>query len=326
MSSTMSGPPQINKQGEIPQVNSRTHHHFTQANSTGLFREWQRPALVMPQKPFNLGNLMNVQQRHINNRKCRDSGVQGQFDRSRLLREMTFGVWWGFLNKGLPTPAYFDWRGWFRAGLPFFRGDMIEISSRLAIYKLLVLGEQKMYPEYIAIGFPGPGVPWGHRGPELVECGVISDGHLAGYRRDPDCHTHAGLRRRMTLDEYLQGELCPARLPPTWVSHRHFVFQGDDGGLSVYDARTDLVTTLVSNHTLQNPMAFTNSKPNYRSTKLNSVSRKGRRLGWGGEAGWVCPANDLAGDVCLVGEELGGQSSQTRLQIPYRCLLTQHRG
>lgn len=56
--------------------------------------------------------------------------------------------------------------------------------------------------------------------------------------------------RRMTLDEYLQGELCPPRLPPAWVSHRHFVFQADDGGLSVYDAHTDLVTTLVSNHTL----------------------------------------------------------------------------
>ncbi|KAG8293060.1 hypothetical protein J6590_027167 [Homalodisca vitripennis] len=27
------------------------------------------------------------------------------------------------LNKGVPTPAYFDWRGWFRAGLPFFRDD-----------------------------------------------------------------------------------------------------------------------------------------------------------------------------------------------------------
>ncbi|KAG8284086.1 hypothetical protein J6590_003778 [Homalodisca vitripennis] len=27
-------------------------------------------------------------------------------------------------NKGVPTPACFDWRGWFRSGLPFFRGDM----------------------------------------------------------------------------------------------------------------------------------------------------------------------------------------------------------
>ncbi|KAG8253609.1 Protein dennd6a [Homalodisca vitripennis] len=27
------------------------------------------------------------------------------------------------LNKGVPPPAYFDWRGWFRAGLPFFWDD-----------------------------------------------------------------------------------------------------------------------------------------------------------------------------------------------------------
>ncbi|KAG8271675.1 hypothetical protein J6590_057695 [Homalodisca vitripennis] len=27
------------------------------------------------------------------------------------------------LNKGVPPPAYFDWRGWFTAGLPFFRDD-----------------------------------------------------------------------------------------------------------------------------------------------------------------------------------------------------------
>ncbi|KAG8303985.1 hypothetical protein J6590_104950 [Homalodisca vitripennis] len=28
------------------------------------------------------------------------------------------------LNKGVSPPAYFDLRGWFRAGLPFFWGDM----------------------------------------------------------------------------------------------------------------------------------------------------------------------------------------------------------
>ncbi|KAG8303336.1 hypothetical protein J6590_013608 [Homalodisca vitripennis] len=27
------------------------------------------------------------------------------------------------LNKGVPPPAYFDWRGCFRAGLPSFRDD-----------------------------------------------------------------------------------------------------------------------------------------------------------------------------------------------------------
>ncbi|XP_075212470.1 inactive dipeptidyl peptidase 10 isoform X3 [Lycorma delicatula] len=57
--------------------------------------------------------------------------------------------------------------------------------------------------------------------------------------------------RRMTLDEYLQGDLCPDRLPPTWVTHTHFVFQADDGGLSVYDTRYNNITQLVSNHTVR---------------------------------------------------------------------------
>ncbi|KAG8291742.1 hypothetical protein J6590_053601 [Homalodisca vitripennis] len=41
---------------------------------------------------FNLGNLMDVQEQHITNHKFRDSGVQGQFDRSSLMWEMTVGV------------------------------------------------------------------------------------------------------------------------------------------------------------------------------------------------------------------------------------------
>ncbi|KAG8285044.1 hypothetical protein J6590_089379 [Homalodisca vitripennis] len=41
---------------------------------------------------LNLGNHVDAQEWHITNRKCRDSGVQGQFDRSSLLREMTVGV------------------------------------------------------------------------------------------------------------------------------------------------------------------------------------------------------------------------------------------
>ncbi|KAG8287009.1 hypothetical protein J6590_046983 [Homalodisca vitripennis] len=74
---------------------------------------------------LNLGNLMEVQERHITNRICPDSGVQGQFDRSSLLWEMTVGVdVLASLNKGVPPPSCFNWRGWFRAGLPFFRGDM----------------------------------------------------------------------------------------------------------------------------------------------------------------------------------------------------------
>ncbi|KAG8258642.1 hypothetical protein J6590_027734 [Homalodisca vitripennis] len=61
---------------------------------------------------FNLGNLMDVKKRHITNRKCRDSGIHGQFDRSSLLREMTVGVEiLASLNKCVPSPVYFDWRG-----------------------------------------------------------------------------------------------------------------------------------------------------------------------------------------------------------------------
>ncbi|KAG8328826.1 hypothetical protein J6590_100925 [Homalodisca vitripennis] len=38
-------------------------------------------------------------ERHITNRKCGDYWVQGQFDRSSLLREMTIGAWWGSFPK-----------------------------------------------------------------------------------------------------------------------------------------------------------------------------------------------------------------------------------
>lgn len=56
----------------------------------------------------------------------------------------------------------------------------------------------------------------------------------------------------MLLDEYLQGDLTPNRLPPTWVSRTQFVFQADDGGLAVLDAANNSVTPLVTNHTLVN--------------------------------------------------------------------------
>lgn len=54
----------------------------------------------------------------------------------------------------------------------------------------------------------------------------------------------------MLLDEYLQGELTPNRLPPTWVSRTQFVFQADDGGLAVLETTNNSVTPLVTNHTL----------------------------------------------------------------------------
>ncbi|KAG8266475.1 hypothetical protein J6590_071428 [Homalodisca vitripennis] len=83
---------------------------------------------------LNLGNLMNVQERHITNSKCQDSGVHGQFDRSSPLWEIKVLA---SLSKGVQLPAYFDYRGWFRAGLPFFRGDMTLSLPPLSHHYLL---------------------------------------------------------------------------------------------------------------------------------------------------------------------------------------------
>ncbi|KAG8329952.1 hypothetical protein J6590_074675 [Homalodisca vitripennis] len=102
-------------------------------NSAGITFGWFIPSRThhwAQQKPvchLNLGNLMDVYERHITNRKCRDSGVHGQFNKSSLQWEMTVGVGGVcFLtsevltsfNKGVLTPAYFDRRGWFRAPTP----------------------------------------------------------------------------------------------------------------------------------------------------------------------------------------------------------------
>jgi inactive dipeptidyl peptidase 10 len=54
----------------------------------------------------------------------------------------------------------------------------------------------------------------------------------------------------MNLDEYLQGDLTPNRVPPTWVTTTKFVFQSDDGGLAVLDTANDSVSILVTNHTM----------------------------------------------------------------------------
>ncbi|KAG8302635.1 hypothetical protein J6590_028553 [Homalodisca vitripennis] len=42
---------------------------------------------------------LHYQRWYITNRKCQDSGVQGQFDRSSILREMTVGVCWGSFSN-----------------------------------------------------------------------------------------------------------------------------------------------------------------------------------------------------------------------------------
>ncbi|KAG8282620.1 hypothetical protein J6590_033324 [Homalodisca vitripennis] len=75
----------------------------------GLYLQFNPPlGREKPMCYLNLGNLMDVQERHITNRKCRDSGVQGQFDRSSILRETTVEVRFltirgsSNLNKGVP--------------------------------------------------------------------------------------------------------------------------------------------------------------------------------------------------------------------------------
>lgn len=57
--------------------------------------------------------------------------------------------------------------------------------------------------------------------------------------------------RRMILDEYLQGELTPTRLKPSWVTTKKYVFQSDDGGLSILDTSLNSINILVTNHTIR---------------------------------------------------------------------------
>ncbi|KAG8282273.1 hypothetical protein J6590_040505 [Homalodisca vitripennis] len=68
---------------------------------------------------------------HITNRKCQDSGVQGQgWLIGSLLQEMTVGISRVSLRtKASPPPAYFDFIDWFRAGFPFLRGDTSETNA-----------------------------------------------------------------------------------------------------------------------------------------------------------------------------------------------------
>uniref|UniRef100_A0A1B0D399 Uncharacterized protein n=1 Tax=Phlebotomus papatasi TaxID=29031 RepID=A0A1B0D399_PHLPP len=80
----------------------------------------------------------------------------------------------------------------------------------------------------------------------FVVAGIVTAIYLLGYV--DELLYWSG--RRMILDEYIQGDLAPNRLTPTWVTRSKFVFQSDDGGLAVLDTANDSVTTLVTNHTL----------------------------------------------------------------------------
>ncbi|KAG8337202.1 hypothetical protein J6590_029567 [Homalodisca vitripennis] len=89
--------------------------------------KWNLNPHLVEQKPIchlKLGNLMDVQERHITNQKCQDSGVQGVHGSYQSR------------HKGVPLPVCFDWRDWFRAGFSFFLGDMTDWidSSGLRVY------------------------------------------------------------------------------------------------------------------------------------------------------------------------------------------------
>ncbi|ENN82879.1 hypothetical protein YQE_00753, partial [Dendroctonus ponderosae] len=81
----------------------------------------------------------------------------------------------------------------------------------------------------------------------LVISGIIAAIFLVGYV-DELLYWHG---ERMKLEQYLQGELTPKRLPSSWISSSHFVFQADDGSLAILDTDKNFtVSVLVTNHTL----------------------------------------------------------------------------
>ncbi|XP_019772128.1 inactive dipeptidyl peptidase 10 isoform X2 [Dendroctonus ponderosae] len=82
----------------------------------------------------------------------------------------------------------------------------------------------------------------------LVISGIIAAIFLVGYV-DELLYWHG---ERMKLEQYLQGELTPKRLPSSWISSSHFVFQADDGSLAILDTDKNFtVSVLVTNHTLR---------------------------------------------------------------------------
>ncbi|XP_033154099.1 dipeptidyl peptidase 4 isoform X2 [Drosophila simulans] len=81
----------------------------------------------------------------------------------------------------------------------------------------------------------------------FVVAGIVTAIYLLGYV--DELLYWSG--RRMILDEYLQGDLTPRRLPSSWVTTQKYVFQSDDGSLAVLDTTTNLVKVLVTNHTLR---------------------------------------------------------------------------
>lgn len=77
---------------------------------------------------------------------------------------------------------------------------------------------------------------------------------LLAWKKDAAGGVSPGSWENCVLLEWVygvfQGELSPRRLPSSWISSTHFVFQSDDGGLAVLDTRNFTVSLLVTNHTL----------------------------------------------------------------------------
>ncbi|CAH1183188.1 unnamed protein product [Phaedon cochleariae] len=82
----------------------------------------------------------------------------------------------------------------------------------------------------------------------LVISGIVAAIFIVGYV-DELLYWHG---QRMQLEELLEGDLNPKRLPSSWISPTHFVFQSDDGSLSILDTSKNIsVSVLVTNNTLR---------------------------------------------------------------------------
>ncbi|XP_011168172.2 inactive dipeptidyl peptidase 10 isoform X2 [Solenopsis invicta] len=81
----------------------------------------------------------------------------------------------------------------------------------------------------------------------FVIAGIVTAIYLLGYV--DELLYWSG--KRLTLDECFRDDLTPRRLPPAWITHEKFVYQTDDGSLTLLDTRQNVVSLLVSNHTLR---------------------------------------------------------------------------
>ncbi len=57
--------------------------------------------------------------------------------------------------------------------------------------------------------------------------------------------------KRLCLEDILHNtDIFPERLPSAWISSTKFVYQDDDGDLSLYNTIDNNITILISNYTL----------------------------------------------------------------------------